>query len=244
MNIVSFFKTIRLRIDIRKNRHKMTREERYKKFNEIKNNFEKNINLIKCHFDTDKYDKLYQFNIYDGLHSGVENNNLLYKYGTRICNIYIDDRVDDCNFSTSNKVRDWGASLSYNLIANGKVVVILRPAGTENFECNETYIILGWFSPENINYRLLYKHFKVFYSYMNITSLDGIPSLYDKFIIFWIKFTRIMMVNKKFEERKITQISFMILKYVLTVGMSGGVLFLLERLIRNDVTPCVHIFYL
>ncbi|QBR02466.1 hypothetical protein [Paraburkholderia pallida] len=119
-----------------------------------------------------------------------------------------------------------GASLEYTRTDAGGVLVTLSPARTETLKPREDFIVLGW--PRNpdllLSERVQRKHWRIFMSYMQCTSIDGTPTVVDRLRIGWIRFTRVMSVRKEMEARRVLVVSSKILGYVLTIGLSGFLL--------------------
>jgi hypothetical protein len=117
-----------------------------------------------------------------------------------------------------------GARLHYNQLDNGMVIVTLYPAKTDNFAPVEYGIIID----EDLDPRDLFvkykRHFSLLNSYMRCTCLDGEPTIIDRFNVFWIKQTKMLILDKKgYPPKYITWVGQSI-RFIFNVSLSGCVL--------------------
>ncbi|RQZ27151.1 hypothetical protein DIE16_32045 [Burkholderia sp. Bp9090] len=68
------------------------------------------------------------------------------------------------------------------------------------------------------------RHFQYLIAYMQCTSLDGEPTLFDKLMVGWLRFVRPCGINERMQIPKIKSVSLGILKFGLSVGFSGFLL--------------------
>lgn len=120
-----------------------------------------------------------------------------------------------------------GARLFYERTDTGSVYCLLYPSKTENLRPIESVIILDVINDAaNLNKkRLPKKHWKYFTSYMHVTSLDGSPTYLDEAKVFWLRISRILIVDGKSQPRKSIKWLLSILSVALSVGLSGSLLF-------------------
>ncbi|CAH0352501.1 hypothetical protein AQB9606_02670 [Aquabacterium sp. CECT 9606] len=133
-------------------------------------------------------------------------------------------RPDPFNRQKITVLSEYGARLHYHLLDNGLVLAVLHPAKTENFSPTETSILISGFIPPEKLIKIVHSHFKLLNSYMQCTSLDGEPNLIDKSRIFWLRFTNHLIIDSKKQPIKAISYASEVLKYALTVGLSGFLL--------------------
>lgn len=220
----------------------MNRIERYQEFRKILSTAKYDINNIKNKFDTWYFDDKYTFNICPGGRYGGNSNIILeYFYGNRP---YEGIRDMGAKGFVRKLLVEHGVTVLYQRDDRGYISCLLYPAGSENLSQIEDFIFLDiQISPEKLTKKMLKKHFKYFMSYMHTTSLDGNPSWIDKLRVFWIKFNNPIAIDKKIHRPLRNKIFLDILKYALTVGLSGFILLLLQ-LFLNDISPSIEIYYL
>ncbi len=116
-----------------------------------------------------------------------------------------------------------GAHLIYERTDAGTVVVTLYPATTAALKQREDFIVLDWIrSPHSICSKKIHRrHWRTFVSYMQCTSVDGLPTFADRLRVGWMRFTKPMSVNKKIKRRRVSRVTSKVLQYVLTIGLSG-----------------------
>ena len=184
---------------------------------------DKKIKLLKSH---------YNLCICPGGSFGGNNDRLIeIFYGNRPFDTQRTNPFD----RNSNKVFvERGARLHYNLLDNGYVVVILYPATTEHFTPIEDAIVLSnSLDPHHLK-KLHTSHFASFNAYMRCTSLDGAPSLTDKIEVLRLRYARPLIVDGKKQQTKVLSGLIEIIKFAITVGLSG---FLLAWILPVTSTP-------
>lgn len=122
-----------------------------------------------------------------------------------------------------------GTSLFFFLNDTGDVTISLYPAKTENRRPIEDSIELyQWIDPIKLKRESFRKAlWKDFIAYMECTSLEGRPTWYQKMRIYYLKQVRHLVVDKKWQPRKISILFNDILKWVFTVGLSGLIIYFL-----------------
>jgi hypothetical protein len=122
-----------------------------------------------------------------------------------------------------------GAQLRYLRADNGLVTCILEPAETESYRQREDGLLLGeLLNPSRLR-KQLPAHWRAFMSYMQCTCLEGEPTVLDRLRTFWLRSVKRLIVSQRAEGSRVCSAASTIGKYVLTIGLSGFVLFGLER---------------
>ena len=85
---------------------------------------------------------------------------------------------------------------------------------------------------------------------MEVTSLDGSPSNWQRFLVWRMRFFKPLIIRDTFEKSVFLKSSFEVSKYILTIGLSGFLIYLftlldfdkpkekipqIEELIKNQV---------
>lgn len=124
-----------------------------------------------------------------------------------------------------------GASLNYSLNDDGYVNVLLYPCGTDNIQRKEKLIILSKkLCPSKLqNKRTLKFHFQKLCRYMENTSVFGDPSLFERLSQWVFRISRPTVVGNLYQSRKIWTESYSIIKFVISVGLSGFLIFGIQK---------------
>ena len=119
-----------------------------------------------------------------------------------------------------------GASLRYQRADDGSVVCFLEPARSEGWRRRESGIILAVIrEPRVLTGRpILEKHWRTLISYFQCSSLDGRPTILDRLRTWWVLFTRPVLVDGRVASRRVLLVGGEILKWALTIGLSGALL--------------------
>ncbi len=158
-------------------------------------------------------------------------------YGSRPVDHIIDQRFYDQNEKelpfpkqSLRFITECGAHLRYTRISRGSVICILTPATIDNIKQKEDSIIIETLHrPHSLTGKpLLKKHMDYLLSYFECTSVDGDPNIYDKIRIWWLRFTKPMVIDGKITECQITSFFRKIIQWSLTVGLSGAMLFIIQ----------------
>ncbi|MDR1729101.1 MAG: hypothetical protein LBR52_00345 [Prevotellaceae bacterium] len=207
---------------------KENRFDRAKLFEE----FQKNGKSIFEKFKADdkkhkRFDDYYSLCICPkGRNGGIDNRIFEVFYGGRIFDlekkIKADLRVEE------KYVMEYGTTLSFNLNDHGYIAIILYPSGTERTKALETAIFVeNHIHPDKLmDEAFLKKQWNWLNSYMECTSIDGCPSLMEKIRYYYLKYCKNLVIDGKFQRRKIVTHSLQILKFAFTVGLSGFLIFL------------------
>jgi hypothetical protein len=127
-----------------------------------------------------------------------------------------------------------GATLSYQRTDDGHVMCHLYPSKSENLRPREEMIALDYIKdPKELENRVE-SHLKMFISYMEVTCIDGEPNIVDQCRVFYIRNVKRYSEGSIFQSRKIIVLFKEVMKYVLTIGLSGF-LILLFSLVKERV---------
>lgn len=128
--------------------------------------------------------------------------------------------------SVSHSLFEHGVFLRYFRQSNGFITCILYPATTEDLKRRESSIILArGLDPKLLNAGgTLRKHWKIALSYFELSSVDGSPRLMDWVCAEWVTFTRPLVVDDVSQEVRAISAAKNIIKWSLTVGLSGALL--------------------
>lgn len=123
-------------------------------------------------------------------------------------------------------VTEAGAELRYRKTEHGTVLCLLTPARSEGSRQREDSIILAHIKePRSLTGKpLLERHWRSLISYLECSSLDGDPRVVDRIRVWWLQFSRPMIVEGKYQGRRILHVGGEIIKWALTIGLSGAVL--------------------
>lgn len=114
-----------------------------------------------------------------------------------------------------------GATLSYYRTDDGHALCRLYPAKSENQQPVEDLILLDYIKEPSSLEAKSASHWKMFISYMEATCIDGDPNVLQRLRIFYIKNFKQYIVGKVVQETRALRLSKEVLKYVLTIGLSG-----------------------
>ncbi len=117
-----------------------------------------------------------------------------------------------------------GATLFYQRTDDGQVLCCLYPAASENFRPPEDFILLGVVKNPATLERESKRHWKTFLAYMQVTCLDGKPSILQRIRVFYIRNFKERVVNGTVQRRKASEVTGEIVKYAATVGLSGFII--------------------
>ena len=130
---------------------------------------------------------------------------------------------------TQTNLAEEGSSFYIEKRDDGYVTIRLFPAKADSYQQKEDFIILKKkLNPKHLKSKLiLKKYWYYFLAYMEVTSLDGLPSLTQRIIVNYLKYSKPLIINKKYSISRIRKHFLDISRFALTVGLSGFILFLL-----------------
>ncbi|CAA2145137.1 hypothetical protein MBLL_04259 [Methylobacterium bullatum] len=136
-------------------------------------------------------------------------------------------------------VGEWGATLEYQRMDNGTVLCTLSPAGSENFRRHERTVFVEWIrATDRLRSKaMLERHWRLLASYMEVTSLEGEPTLTDRLRVGWVLFTRSRIVGKEYDAAPVRVWIWRLLTFAATVGLSGFLLALVQWIFSAPNPP-------
>jgi hypothetical protein len=178
-----------------------------------------------------KFDNYYSLCIAPkGRNGGVSKRLYEVFYGRRIYDIQEQIRSD---FSTETKqLTETGCTLSFCLNDHGYVAVILYPGKTDYTRQTESCIYIeNYLHPKQLfNKTFLKKQWSYLNSYMETTSIDGNPRILDKIRVFYLRYFKNKVIDKIYQEKPIINALLTSLKFILNIGLSGFLIYVLTVL--------------
>lgn len=180
----------------------------------------------------EKFQNIYMLNICPGSRAGGTNN--------RVVEVFWGSRP----FETITQGRNWtalteyGATLLYERDDSGFVIVSIYPANTDNRKPIESSITLDiWLDPIKLKDKsFLKKHWNDLMAYMESTSLDGNPTFLQRQRVSYLRTFKNLVVDNKWTPTKFSVFVREVFKWVLTVGLSGIIIYVLTQLTQPKTT--------
>jgi len=130
-----------------------------------------------------------------------------------------------------------GARLCFYRMETGLVTVTLYPAKTENRKPLEDAIILEQaIDPSKLKDGRLKTYWKQLICCMECTSIDGAPSFSQKRKMFWLRFSKHLIENDIYQPTKLSVSVKNIITFVLSVGLSGFLLVVVQTCNNRKMT--------
>lgn len=123
-------------------------------------------------------------------------------------------------------VTEIGATLRYQRTDHGTVLCLLEPARSEGSSRPESLVVLAHIrEPRCLTGKpILERHWRALLSYFECGSVDGDPHLTDRLRMWWLLFSRPLIIDGKVQGRRIFRVGGEILKWAITIGLSGALL--------------------
>jgi len=143
-------------------------------------------------------------------------------------------------FETKGKnwksLTETGVTLFFYRNDTGHITISLYPAKTENIKPIEDSITIHkWLDPIKLeNPEFIKSVWNDFIAYMEYTSLDGTPNFQQRLKVSYLRNFKNTVIDKKWQPTKFSVFSKDVLKFVLTVGLSGFVFFIVSWLREPD----------
>lgn len=193
-------------------------QQRRKSFDEFYN---KAINTFKALRDSDPragiFEAEYVLNICPGSRRGGRDK--------AVVEIFWGARPFDFETTprTWSAMTEYGASLVFLRNDNGFVTVYLYPAHTDNQKPVETAIIvIKRLNPLKLRRQSIIKSlWDDFMAYMEVTSLDGDPSIWQRFRIWQLRTSRRLILDTQITSTRLSKWAERMLFWFVTVGCSG-----------------------
>lgn len=213
------------------------RFNRYEQFNDFAGHAESIFKqFLKDTPSAKRFDDFFMLSIWDD--KNHPKNNVTYVNVAFGCRPLI---VSHHNKGFTSTVEE-GARLSFYRIETGEVTVTLFPAKTENRKPREEAIVVEeCIEPQSLtSSKTLKKYWILLVSYMECTSIDGNPSCRQRKRIARLRYTKHLIINDVYQpSTKRTERWQDIGKFVLTVGLSGFLFYLVQfsySIIKPDFT--------
>lgn len=204
-----------------------TRQERRNDFNEFYNSATDTFIAFRDQDErAEKFERLYMLSVCPGSRASGNNN--------RIVDVFWGNRP----FETITQVTEYGATLLFERDDSGFVMISIYPAGTKNKKPIESSITLKlWIDPIKLsNNAFLKSLWNDFMAYMECTSLDGNPTFKQRMRISYLRYFKHTVVDKTWLPTKFSDFTKELLKWVLTVGLSGVIIYMLTTLSQPNTT--------
>lgn len=123
-------------------------------------------------------------------------------------------------------VTEAGASLRYQKTDHGTVLCLLEPARSQGFERPESLIVLAHIKEPRIltGKPILERHWRSLMAYFEFSSIDDDPGLSDRIRVWWLLFTKPLVIDGKARQPRIIEVGGQILKWAITIGLSVALL--------------------
>jgi len=201
----------------------LTRQEKYKIFQEFKNNSKQLFQQISSKYKKDdEIKKIYGFSIAPGGRMGHLNDRQIdVFYGYRIINVqkYMGANLQ---VETKSETED-GCQITFQHLNDGRTMIYLFPCHSETFKPAEEFIILKL--EKNPRKLLKIKNLKRFYKYMKaymaVTCSENVATVLDKIVVFYLKTFKEVCINGQVQITKIWKLLKKIGSIIFTVGFSG-----------------------
>lgn len=201
----------------------MTRQEKYKDFQEFKkqseNDYKSIITGVKKYPDLNN---LYGFYVAPGgRNGGIDDRLVDVFYGHRPIGV---KRYIGSNLQIQDKTEiENGCQISFHHLINGKTFVTLYPCNSETFKFAEDFIILDFINNPKKLYkkRIQKKYCKFLNSYMAVTCSENLATPFDRLIVFYLRSFKQLCIKNTVQRSKFFKILKKVLTIVFTVGFSG-----------------------
>lgn len=172
-----------------------------------------------------KFNAIYSLNIVPGgRNGGLNTKQIEVFYGHRVVG-FKKQITNEFRIESINEIEN-GASLAYNRLDDGKVACVLYPAISDNKSSHEDGILIELCSKPIYLKRKIKRHLSYLNSYMEVTSLDGSPTIFDKLKVSYLRYFKIALFDGKSNSRVALSWIREVADFVLKVGLSGFLVFI------------------
>lgn len=205
-----------------------TRFKRYDQFREFGEKAETTFTAFCERKErTCRYRDIYNLNICYGSRNGMDDSNIVEVFwGQRA--------YDNKSKSRTNLVIERGCTMLFQKQSSGLVNVFILPGFTEYdsrvFPGINVYKSLDPARLSDTNFLL--RLWNIFVSFTESTSLDGMPSIKQRFVFFYYRVSKKQLLNGELVSSKISVGCSSISKWVLTIGLSGCLISIVNALIQ------------
>ncbi len=135
-------------------------------------------------------------------------------------------------------LKETGTTLFFYRNDTGDITIYLYPAKSEFRQPIENHIALyEWLDPKQLNSQKFIKSlWNDFMAYMECTSLDGKPTFAQRTRISYLRNFKHLVVDNKWTPTKFSLFNKEVLKWVLTVGLSGVIIYIVTLLTQPQTT--------
>lgn len=206
------------------------RNQRFKIFEDFHKKAVEIFNPYKTKGEREKYfDALYNLNVVPGGRWGGQESRVVdISWGQRIYDK--EERKILCGKKQISFESEGGTTMLFYKNSDGFVSIRLYPAFTNYSQPIEDFIV--WktrLDPAKLfKKRFQKKCWNYFMAYMECTSLDGSPSIVQKIRVWYMRNFKNVVENEKRVPKKINTFLNKFFTWVMTVGFSGLVIFLLQ----------------
>lgn len=188
--------------------------------------------------DDKKYkelDDIYMLNVCPKGRNGAVNN--------RIAEVFYGSSLYDVETLITNDLKtekkflyENGATLSFHLNDHGYVAIMLHPSSTPYTKSLESTIFVeDYIHPKKLKDKsFLKKQWNYLNSYMECTSINGSPSLIDKYRCWKLRHFKNYSVDNNYQKSKCYNFGQDVFKWVFTVGLSGLLIYFLTVFPNNN----------
>lgn len=182
-------------------------------------------NLQQSDRRTEKFEREHMLCVCPGSRSGGTDK--------RVVEVFWGSKI----FETKTQGRHWkslteqGSTLFFYRNDTGHVTVSLYPAYTDFRKPIEDSITLySWLDPLKLTKKKFVESlWQDFIAYMECTCLDGTPSWRQRIRIEYLRFTKHLIINKEWNPTRFNCFLYDILKFILTVGLSGFIIYFVTK---------------
>lgn len=217
---------------------KRTRQEKTKDFDNFYNNSKETFEKLRNQdINAEKFQREYMLCVCPGSRAGGTDK--------RMVEVFWGSRPYE--FETQGKswktLSENGATLLFYRNDTGDITISIFPAYTDFRKPIETSITLySWLDPKSLNnQKFVTSLWNDFMSYMEYTSLDGKPSFRQKIRISYLRNFKPLIIDNKWYPTKFSDFYKDILKWILTVGLSGFVFYVVTLLNKPKETNIENI---
>lgn len=120
-------------------------------------------------------------------------------------------------------IKSYGATLMYQMFENGFTSITLFPSKSEKISPNEEMIYLDFLkdSSKLKSKKTIKKHYKYLLAYMEVTNIDGKPSLIQQFRVFKLRFFKQLVIDGKIQPSLSSKRLSQSIHFIINVSLSG-----------------------
>jgi hypothetical protein len=146
------------------------------------------------------------------------------------------DRIIDIENNTKKALVENGATLYYERLDSGHVVILLYPAHTENrMPIEDSITLKRRIDPKELkDKRFLKNNWNDLIAYMESTSLDGNPSFLQKMKISYLRTFKHLIIDKKARPTRFSNYLKYTFKFVGSVGLSGFIIYIITLFSQKE----------